>query len=242
MAGTGGTGPTLKYGGAPAVSGQFGAWAPIGAEADAGGYEVAWKSGTGTTAQFIVWQTDSSGNYTGGLTGVVSGQDFALQDLETSFRQDLDGNRQLSTQLITTGPTVDLTGQSQAATVHLGANSTSATAGLTAPALTFIGPPDSIKLGTGTSIVEYALKASSGIETVANFVFGTDLLNVDLLGAANISLQAYDTMVFGVHAIALTSSGDAAHGVVLLTMTGGQTAANLLESHTIFSGGHALIG
>jgi serralysin len=37
------TGPALKYAGAAVVAGQFGAWAPIGAEQTASGYEVAWK-------------------------------------------------------------------------------------------------------------------------------------------------------------------------------------------------------
>ena len=237
-----GPGVALQYNGADVIVGQFGAWAPIGATADAGGYEVAWRNGTGSAAQYTFWQTNSSGTYTSSLTGIVSGQDFALQDLEPSFQQDLNGDGRLSTQLIVTGPTVNLSGQSQATTIHLGTDSASASSSLSAPSLTFIGTPDAITLGTGASTVEHALQASSGIETIANFILGVDMLNIDLLGAANSSLQAYDTTVSGVHAIAFASSGDAAHGVVLLNMTGGQTATNLLASHTIFSGGHALIG
>ncbi len=38
-----GTGPELKFGGAPVVAGQFAPWTPIGAEQTAGGYEVALK-------------------------------------------------------------------------------------------------------------------------------------------------------------------------------------------------------
>ena len=56
-----GSGPSLKYGGADVVAGQFGNWAPIGAEQTASGYEVAWKV-TGAD-QYSVWTTDSSGNY-----------------------------------------------------------------------------------------------------------------------------------------------------------------------------------
>ena len=56
-----GLGPSLKYGGADVVAGQFGAWTPIGAEQTASGYEVAWKI-TGAD-QYTVWNTDSSGNY-----------------------------------------------------------------------------------------------------------------------------------------------------------------------------------
>ena len=56
-----GSGPELKYGGAPVVAGQFGACAPIGAEQTAGGYEVAWK--IAGADQYTVWNTDSSGNF-----------------------------------------------------------------------------------------------------------------------------------------------------------------------------------
>ena len=241
-------GPALKYNGAAVTAGEFGTTAnPIGAEATASGYEVAWKlSGVGGAAdQYIVWNTDANGNYLSNPTGLVSGFSFMLEDLKPSFHQDLNGNGRLSAQSITTagtGNTVNLSGQPQAATIDLGANTASAGAGLTAPSLAFIGTPDAIALGSGASIVEFAMQASSGIETVANFVLGTDLLNIDLLGASSGTLRAYDTTVGGVHAIAIASSGDAAHGIVLLNMTGGQTAANLLASHTTFAGGHALIG
>ena len=84
-----GSGPSLKYAGADFVAGQFGPWAPIAAEQTANGYEVAWKV-TGID-QYIVWNTDSSGNHTS-QTGVVSGADYALQSLEPSFHQDLNGD------------------------------------------------------------------------------------------------------------------------------------------------------
>ena len=38
-----GSDPSLKYGGADVVAGQFGGWTPIGAEQTASGYQVAWK-------------------------------------------------------------------------------------------------------------------------------------------------------------------------------------------------------
>ena len=58
---SGGTGPVLQIGGTAVVSGQYGTWAPIGAEANVGGYEIAWRNGTGPTAQYTVWETNSSG-------------------------------------------------------------------------------------------------------------------------------------------------------------------------------------
>ncbi len=88
---TGATGPTLKFAGTDVVAGQFGDWAPIGAEAAAGGgYDVVFK--LGATNQYTAWHTDGGGNYTSSLTGVVSGNDAALRALETTFNQDLNGN------------------------------------------------------------------------------------------------------------------------------------------------------
>ena len=43
------------------MAGIAGAWAPIGAEKTASGYEVAWK-GAGAD-QYTVWTTDNNGNY-----------------------------------------------------------------------------------------------------------------------------------------------------------------------------------
>jgi serralysin len=76
--------------GAEYVAGQFGAWALIGAERTASGYEVAWKNGGAD--QYSIWNTDSGGNYTSHAVGIVSGDDFTLQSLEPSFHQDLNGD------------------------------------------------------------------------------------------------------------------------------------------------------
>jgi len=84
------SGPELSFGGAPVVTGEWGAWAPIGAEQTASGYEVAWKV-TGAD-QYTAWTTDSSGNYITSTIGTVSGTDYALQSLEPSFHQDLNGD------------------------------------------------------------------------------------------------------------------------------------------------------
>ncbi|MBR0843847.1 hypothetical protein JQ607_26935, partial [Bradyrhizobium liaoningense] len=87
----GGTGPSLKLNGTEVVSGQFGAWTPIGAEQTASGYEVAWKY-TGAD-QYLVWVTDSNGNYTSSIIGTaVLGSNGTLESLETSFHQDLNGD------------------------------------------------------------------------------------------------------------------------------------------------------
>ncbi|MFG3591849.1 M10 family metallopeptidase C-terminal domain-containing protein [Bradyrhizobium sp. RDI18] len=87
----GGASPTLKYGGSPVTVGQFGAWTFIGAEQITGGYEVALHL-VGTD-QYTVWNTDSSGNVVSNATGgFVSGTSYALESLEPSFYQDLNGD------------------------------------------------------------------------------------------------------------------------------------------------------
>ena len=86
-----GSGPELKYSGAAVTAGEFGTWAPIGAAQVAGGnYDVAWHDpGTGL---YTVWSTDSNGNYLSNLIPAVPGNSIALESLETTFNQDLNGD------------------------------------------------------------------------------------------------------------------------------------------------------
>ena len=72
------------------MAGQIGGWTPIGAEATATGYEVALKLTGGN--QYTVWNTDGNGNVTYDAIGVVSGTSTALELLEPSFHQDLNGD------------------------------------------------------------------------------------------------------------------------------------------------------
>ena len=106
---TSGAGPSLKFLGADVAPGEFGAWAPIGAEPIANGYEVAWKvpapisirSGTPT----------ATATTRRNLVGVVSGTSCALESLETSFQQDLngDGTIGVATTVIETDGSTSLT-------------------------------------------------------------------------------------------------------------------------------------
>ena len=83
------SGPQLKLSGAAVAVGQFGAWTPLGAEQTAGGYQVAWKNGG--TDQYVVWNTDSSGNFLS-QSAVVSGSSPTVRSLKSGFNQDLNGN------------------------------------------------------------------------------------------------------------------------------------------------------
>jgi serralysin len=87
-----GTGPELKFGGAVVVAGQFGTIAPIGAEQAGSGYDMAWK--VPGADQYIVWSTDSSGNYLSTISGpsAISGSSTTLESFETVFHQDLNGD------------------------------------------------------------------------------------------------------------------------------------------------------
>ncbi len=86
-----GSGPELKYGGAAVTAGEFAGWTPIAVvQVAGGGYDVAWKNAT--SGLYTVWSTDSSGNYSSNIIGAVSGTSTALESLETTFNQDLNGD------------------------------------------------------------------------------------------------------------------------------------------------------
>ncbi|WP_407151416.1 M10 family metallopeptidase C-terminal domain-containing protein [Bradyrhizobium sp. ORS 86] len=84
----GGTGVEMKYQGAPVISGQFDPYVPVGVEQTESGYEVAFKNAAAN--QFSIWSTDSSGNFQSYT--VYAGNSAALETLETSFHQDLNGD------------------------------------------------------------------------------------------------------------------------------------------------------
>ena len=65
-------------------------WAPVGAEQTAGGYDVAFENSS--TGLFNIWSTDSNGNYITNLASGVSGTSAALENFETIFHQDLNGD------------------------------------------------------------------------------------------------------------------------------------------------------
>jgi hypothetical protein len=93
--GAGGTsGPSLKYAGAAVTAGEFSV-APIGAIKTATGYDIAWQM-PGTN-EFTFWTTDSNGNYTSKITGLVPGTDATLKSLEATFYQDLNGDGVINT-------------------------------------------------------------------------------------------------------------------------------------------------
>ena len=138
--------------------------------------------------------------------------------------------------------TLNLTGFTKPVSINLGVDSASASSPLTSANVSFVGTIDALTLGTTTNaVIQYALESYSGIETVTGFQYGTDQLDINLLGALSSTLEVFNTMVGGVHALAITSSADQYQGIVLLGMPSNETAFDLLQNHLTFSGGYAVI-
>ena len=77
----------LKVAGVAQLVDPTGHVAPVGAEKTANGYQVVWTLGGG---QYSIWTTDNNGNETSYVH--VSGTSSTLETLETTFRQDLNGD------------------------------------------------------------------------------------------------------------------------------------------------------
>jgi hypothetical protein len=128
-----GIGPELKYGGAPVVTGEFvvpgtGTWTMIGVEQTSTGYEVAGH--IPGTNEYSVWSTDSSGNYTGNYFMPGPGNSTALEALEPSFHQDLNGDGVIgvpagqANSVVASAPASQTSAVSQTSTVTVASNDT----------------------------------------------------------------------------------------------------------------------
>jgi serralysin len=84
-----GSGPSLKVNNADVTAGQYGNWTPLGAEQTATGYEVVWKNSTAD--QYIVWNTNSSGNWVS-QSATVNGANSVVTTAETVLHQDFNGD------------------------------------------------------------------------------------------------------------------------------------------------------
>jgi serralysin len=82
-------GPQIRINGSYFVVGQSGNWAPIGAEQIAGNYQIVFRNGAAD--QYVVWFTDSNGNYQAS-TSLVTGASYYIQGLEARFGQNLNGD------------------------------------------------------------------------------------------------------------------------------------------------------
>jgi hypothetical protein len=153
-----GTQVELSDAGSPVATDQFAdqsgdSWAPIAAEQTASGYEVAWKA-TGAD-EYMVWNTDNSGNYLSTALNAASGTSAALQSFEFRFEQDLNGDGYI-------GPVVNGSSGGQILTAGSG------------PTTLIGGPNDVLSAGSGAD--NFVFLPNFGTNTVNNFTSGMDTL------------------------------------------------------------------
>jgi hypothetical protein len=172
------------------VAGQFGQWAPIGAEQTTSGYEVAWK--VAGADQFAVWSTDSNGNYMSNLLNTVSGADPTLESLETSFHQDLNGDGQIG--LVGVSPTV-LDG-------HTGGQTLTASG----PSVLIGGPNDILNGGPGADT--FVFLQNFGANTVNNFTPQVDALEFSQSIFADVATVLGDAQQVGIDVVITQDAQD----------------------------------
>ena len=168
---------------------------------------------------------------------------FAITDTaaDVTGRATLGADTKLSSLSITGtagADTLDLTGIRAPVIINLSGDAATAIGGLAAGKLSLASAPDAITLGSGPATITAGISGTSGIETIANFQFGLDALQLNL-GSLS-SVQAFDTSYNGAHAITLTGGSDSA-GVVLLGQPASVTAASLMASHLHGSSGMATL-
>ena len=184
---SGGTGPELKFGGTALTAGQFGgSWTLLGAEAVSGGYDVAWRNTA--TGLFTVWNVDSNGNCVSNLISGAAPNSSALESLETTFQQDLNGDGIIT---IPNGQTMELTGSFSGEIVFGGAAGTliidhsDQFHGTIGGQLTTTDVIDFKDIGAGSNAsLAYSGSHSSGTLTVSD---GTHTANVALLGSYSLA-------------------------------------------------------
>ena len=183
----GGTGPELTYGGTPWVAG---AWSPIGVEKTSTGYEVALFNAS--SHLYTIWNTDSSGNVLSASLSGVSGASTALESIETSFQQDLNGDGTIGVPG-QTGTVIEASGATEL--VQLGVNYLlNPVAGGTGPELTYGGtawvagawaPIGVEQTSTGYEVALF--NASSHLYTVWNTDSSGNVLSASISGATGTS-------------------------------------------------------
>ncbi|MGJ4915133.1 NF038122 family metalloprotease [Bradyrhizobium sp. HKCCYLRH2060] len=215
---TGGSGPTIKIGGAPVVVGQLGNTIPIGAIQIGSDYDIAWKDPT--TGQFTFTTADSNGNYKANLSGWVSGTSTTAESLETLFHQDFNSDGTIGVP----SSSSPLLAVPQSATPADGQNLT-ASADFTGNLIGFGGTAAQIDLKSiAFTSLQMHFDETSGLLSLSDasnsaslhfvgplsqdsFHFaadgqgGTLISGTSISGAASssVSLQGHDTFVFAEH-------------------------------------------
>jgi Ca2+-binding RTX toxin-like protein len=113
--------------------------------------------------QYTFWSTDGSGNFISNLTGgAVSGSSSALESLENSFHQDLNGDGAAGL-------------YAQVLDGHLGGQTITASGG--GPTALIGGPNDILNAGAGADT--FVFRTNLGSNTINGFTSGTDSIQFD---------------------------------------------------------------
>ena len=200
----GGTGPEFKYNGAAVTAGEFGAFTPIGAVQTASGYDVAWKNTS--SGLYTVWLTDSSGNFLSQSIGAVSGTSTALEALENTFQQDLNGDGVIGiyaapgTTLQLSSP---LSGPSGSATI--GAGATLELAAANSSSVTFAGSTGMLKLDSPSTFdgVIYNFTGNGTLSSSDQI----DLKGINFNSVSDSYSNGVLTVTDGTHSAALDFNG-----------------------------------
>ena len=179
-------GPVTEIAGADVTVGEYGPWTPFGAVQTAGGYEVAWKTGTGL---YTVWSTDSNGNYLTNLIAAVPGTGPALEGFEPTFGQDLNGD-EVTGLYAAPGTTLQIT-------IPLASPSGSTTIG--AGAQLIVGATDSASVTFASSEGTLALMSPSAFSGMIFGFTGDGTLSgsdqIDLKGTAAVLISGQHSAV-----------------------------------------------
>ena len=193
----------MKYGGAAVTTAS--SWTPIGAVQVAGGaYDIAWKDTA--TGQYSVWSADSNGDYLSSLTPYVAGNNTALEALENTFQQDLNGDGIIGiyaapgTTLQLSGP---LSGPSGSATI--GAGATLELAAANSSSVTFAGSTGMLKLDSPSTFdgVIYDF-TGNGMPSSSDQI---DLKGINFNSVSDSYSNGVLTVTDGTHSAALDFNG-----------------------------------
>jgi hypothetical protein len=86
----GGVSTEVELSGAPITAGEFGDFNPIAAVETGTGFELMFEDTK--TSQFGAWNLDANGSYVSNAFDIVSGTSAALEQAETTFGQDFNGD------------------------------------------------------------------------------------------------------------------------------------------------------
>ena len=169
-----------------------------------GGYDVAWKDPV--SGLYTAWSTDSNGNYLSNLIGTVSATSTALEALENTFQQDLNGDGIIGiyaapgTTLQVNNP---LSGPSGSATI--GAGATLELAAANASSVTFAGSTGMLKLDSPSTFdgVIYNFTGNGTLSSSDQI----DLKGINFNSVSDSYSNGVLTVTDGTHSAALDFNG-----------------------------------